>query len=56
MLSLAIAFGSLYVVIDSLCAYLDARDGVTGVYEFPADSVHCRHTCALCAEDTRRAA
>ena len=56
MLALAIAFGALFVVIDSLCAYLDARDGITGVYELPADSIHRRSTCAPCVEDTRRAA
>ena len=55
MLSLAIAAWSGYVVVECLCRWHDAKHGITGIYEFPADSVHRRHTCALCTEDTRGA-
>lgn len=52
MLSLVIACWAGYVVVECLCRWHDAKHGITGIYEFPADSVHRRDTCALCAKDT----
>lgn len=52
MLSLAIACWSAFVVIDSLCRWSDAREGCTGVYPFPSDSVHSSSTEQASRKDT----